>query len=1437
MNLAHFVDACGWTLIHFIWQGAAAGLILAIALLGLPRRRAHARYVAACIALSMMVASTVLTFAWEVSKENPSSSKDLLIEESPAVNASLASPSVDARQISLQHAPSAEILVPSDLTAASETSNAPSDSLDWSARLSGWLAHWMDRLVLLWALGVAMLSARLAINWRAVQSLRASGHPLDNPRWLDSVTRLRKSLGITQTIALLESARIDVPMTLGWLRPAILIPAQMVTGLTSAQIQAILAHELAHIRRHDYLVNLLQNLAETVLFFHPAVWWVSSQIRREREYCCDESASALCDGPFSYARALFDVEMIRSRESLALAASDGSLLDRVRHLTGQQQRRPQASGAVLITLSSATVALLLAVGAQRASAVDGPRDGSPQSSVKSSNDTASTSDARAKAIAVAAHAKAAAIDSLPAFYCEYKYRNGDVTNMTLVDTYSLENLRRAMGGPVDEGKWVDVTGLFAWDKQYVLLDEHTHGKIKDGQKNDWHQIKFGDPHAGWSREQRGDQSPRYYRRTSIQSFVENTNSHLQFIEATPRQYWWGDNHGFQSCHSPVPAALVDYRHLGDEEIDGERCDIVESRGRAERLWIGRESGLIRAALYYIFQGRMNTTFHQHAAVQRVAGREFSSREEYRQWYEEHEDKLSDLAKAELTMAFTEMFFEEMARPSQLIFYRDYREIAPGVWLPYKEDRTVWLHSHLNDEKFKYVRSEARVQEASTVVSLEQRIAALMPKDGDFVQDQRIGDATVEYKWRDNISPEEIERLVEKKRLELENSRQLIKELKAPMQKLVGQPAPKLTAGEWIGAQPKLEGKPYLIHFWATWCGPCKNDFEILKSIAKTRQVVGLHPAGVPHGKVVAEVQDSGLNYPTFVAADSEAYGNSLRKGIKRMLPKANISEQDLVGGYPTTMYPYCVVVTADGRIAAHGSLRDVAETFGSLHASSDVDEAKDSKTSNDPPASREVPKGDSNAAAKSRTPWTAVGKIVDQEGKPVSGATVTAFTGFGTLHRTGMTTTDAQGRYTLPFGPGLRTTDGVSMQAATITARKPGNFEVNLSRQGDMVAALRMPDGFPEKDNPWKAKRENLFLPGISKEINFTLAPSARAAGRLTGEDGKPLDGYTVSLVGEELPPSSDCAMSVKTGADGRFELSDVPSGFDFQIQIRGPVQGSPWKEFWTLAAMRFLSPKEGWELQAIRDGHEIVAERFEIRLRGQGENWRVLRESPSQEAIEPPEALSQARVEAKMIRIELHNSAANEDAKGNGDQDEDGGSKSLRKLDRDSASHVDALKLQGYKLAEDENLKRIAAPFPDARSQWYRVAHPTQHSAIPSGPDSLIFHWKRNSLKYWGMSFGENNLESVLRWTISVYPQEIEGPRDLLDAKIPGDWVVRVGADRERIIADLERIHEPLSATNQQRAAAHDPKLVLPNITLQTGFEFVREKRQVRMLVVERAN
>jgi beta-lactamase regulating signal transducer with metallopeptidase domain len=228
--------------------------------------------------------------------------------------------------------------------------------LYWPASSGGSTLARMDWTLPLWCAGVLICSIRPLRSLARIRLLRRNG--LAAEQWIrDRSAAVATRMGCTRIFRVLICAMSETPSTIGWLRPAILLPAATIAGLTPDQLEAILAHEIAHIRRHDYLVNMIQVAIETLLFYHPAVWWISSRIRFERELCCDDDAVRATGQPLAYARTLTTLERLRTAEPApALSSVGGPLSYRVRRLTGQPQ--PAQSHWPALTLSL----MLLAVG-------------------------------------------------------------------------------------------------------------------------------------------------------------------------------------------------------------------------------------------------------------------------------------------------------------------------------------------------------------------------------------------------------------------------------------------------------------------------------------------------------------------------------------------------------------------------------------------------------------------------------------------------------------------------------------------------------------------------------------------------------------------------------------------------------------------------------------------------------------------------------------------------------------------------------------------------------------------------------------------------------------------------------------------------------------------------------------------------------------------
>lgn len=342
------VHALGWTLLHFIWQGATIALLLKCG-----QRLSHSasvRYGFACIALGFMIAAPILTYTLlHTPISHPQKPLSFTYKPVQTQNISRPNPKEPSAPIPTKTYYSA-IKYPQNLSIAPQA--VPIPALTRTQQLINTLNRHINWFVIFWVLGVLFLSLRLLYVWLHTQNLKYK-HTQPTSQDLEHLlNHLLKRLKITKAVMLLESTVAKSPLVIGWLKPVILIPTGAFLGLTTQQIEAILVHELAHIRRYDYLVNILQSLVETMLFYHPAVWWMSRQLRIEREHCCDDLVVATCGNAITYARALAQLET--HRHLPAVAASDGPLIKRIQRIlspkTSKSKRHPYVPFGVWSTL-------------------------------------------------------------------------------------------------------------------------------------------------------------------------------------------------------------------------------------------------------------------------------------------------------------------------------------------------------------------------------------------------------------------------------------------------------------------------------------------------------------------------------------------------------------------------------------------------------------------------------------------------------------------------------------------------------------------------------------------------------------------------------------------------------------------------------------------------------------------------------------------------------------------------------------------------------------------------------------------------------------------------------------------------------------------------------------------------------------------------------
>jgi beta-lactamase regulating signal transducer with metallopeptidase domain len=320
-----------WALLHFLWQGLALALLLSVALSVV--RRAAMRYALGVATLVLMVAAPAATYL-------------VLRQPAPAAGTRTMAAMAEAPLVhSAAAAASARVASVEPGTARQGGSPAfPEGAEVW--------------LLEFWLAGVVVLSMRaLGGLWVLERMRRRETEPV-SAELVAMARALESRLGLNRALRYCQCRNLDAPAVIGWLRPVVLLPVSALTGLSPEQLGAVIAHELAHIRRHDAWVNLFQTGVETLLFYHPAVWWVNAQIRAEREHCCDDVAVSVCGGVPDYARALMLMEEWRRAPRLAMASNGSRLRSRVLRLTGLEV---QHQGARSMGLAAASLCLALVV--------------------------------------------------------------------------------------------------------------------------------------------------------------------------------------------------------------------------------------------------------------------------------------------------------------------------------------------------------------------------------------------------------------------------------------------------------------------------------------------------------------------------------------------------------------------------------------------------------------------------------------------------------------------------------------------------------------------------------------------------------------------------------------------------------------------------------------------------------------------------------------------------------------------------------------------------------------------------------------------------------------------------------------------------------------------------------------------------------------------
>ena len=382
--------ALGWTVVHSLWQALIISILTGVALIILQKKASQFRYVLANIGLWSVLLAAIVTFFmyYDISK---TASDLVFVPDNLEVTVS---PNVSLNNSVLTES----------------VSNKNNAGFSWEG-MKNYCNRNMYFIVSLWFMGVVVFLLRILGSISYVYYLRNRLNFPTEEYWQDVLNSMRKKTNVTKYIDLVESALVRSPIVIGHLKPMILFPIGAINRLNTNEVEAILAHELAHVMRHDYFFNILQSVIEALFYFHPAVWWLSSQIRTERENCCDDIAISLCGNAVTYAKSLVSVqEMAYFAPQMAMAFAG---TDRKKHLLMRVQRvlnQPKSKVNSMEKIAATCILLVVMAGFAFSSNPFGkPSD----NNVKSKNFSQNTDNQQNKNTFYLKYEQNGELDSLP----------------------------------------------------------------------------------------------------------------------------------------------------------------------------------------------------------------------------------------------------------------------------------------------------------------------------------------------------------------------------------------------------------------------------------------------------------------------------------------------------------------------------------------------------------------------------------------------------------------------------------------------------------------------------------------------------------------------------------------------------------------------------------------------------------------------------------------------------------------------------------------------------------------------------------------------------------------------------------------------------------------------------------------------------------------
>ena len=1157
------VEVVGWALIHFLWQAIAIALLLFFVGSAIGRTSSHARYFVFVFGLVLMFACPFATCYWLFPRVD-SSTQAAATDVESFFNGDYQHPDESVTQNELEKS----LLVDDDST------GHQSYSVSWFFGFKNIVRRSLPMIVGSWLIGVGLQLVWLATGFARINRWKANAVDVSDTSLLRAFEKLKSQMSLS-SVCLLQTEALSVSAVVGVWKPVVLMPMSMIAGLSPRELELVLAHELAHVQRWDYFVNVIQKVGEATMFFHPAVWWVSRRISEEREHCCDDIAATICGDPVALAKALTAMESIRCQQELLVAASGGKLTTRIQRLLGEEPGVGRSTWPVGIIIASLMIGLawtLVPSGIESANASIEPN--AFETFESAANDSSNTRD----------YLNANGGNDDPEPMAKFETRKKDpVTGM---DQRVFENVRLTVTSEQAKTE-VGVDLKYSNVIPYTILPARIVKSLRA--------TKLGEVDFAKDKQPKNDEQ---------MTWMWHANDF-----ANPRGY----------IYEGIPRTFVDF-------VKEPKPGQVIAPYYSNAPWMPDHLG---------FYG-LNKTKQTKFDVVRI--------DEFDLGIGEKVGPFNALVSLDENSAFGLLGRNLTAR------------------IRGKNGESLWHLAATNEFRL-MKRSENKADAKASTVKPEKVDKNRSVEDGANARQNLPTLNELIGKSQDNGAHNLVIRSIDVGRSPTE----LLKHFKFSIERH-GSPErmDSITNMESIvsGVPATRNGNAFesqLVHF------NLPEGSKATAAILGERIQVGvaaepgmkfitipggrlqwIDSGGVVRAEAVAVKAGESLRVTARIDLNEVAMEISAAEGMVKVKMNTDSGAPDDQGQSPHGSVRYEIrEAENDDPLRMKMMWRyDVARLAKEAEVESGKsweqiiwgDEYKAQSEESDESNDKDPEQADH---ADLKKPWQVVGTVTDENGEPIAGVSVKSHCGMGTLRQTGGDVTDKNGKFDFRFGPGIWSSSKKLLQAATISVSLAGYVEKNLHRQGDLVAALEKPDDL------WGKTEEQLFLPGKTIELNFVMVKAVTLSGTVVDKDGKRRAGLKIALKGKDQPPSWSGAGFATTDEKGRYELKNVPPGYEYQILVRPEKRGHPWLA-WASPGIKFLRGESDdifIEYSVNDQNFDFSCQSLDLFLQGEGDNWKAALENASKEPLKLKwDGLSSGnKIRAGSASLEIGNSIDND--------------------------------------------------------------------------------------------------------------------------------------------------------------------------------------------------